>query len=549
MLTPPTPISASASNGLAPSRLISRDRTTPEGPTAWLRNVALYRLGFLLVIAVGLWIQWGLPHRDLLLYLYGVAMAAAAGHYAIVRVAQKPPTTATQVQVFLDLVIVGATIHFTNGPTSIFAFLLVMVVVESGLLLGSLHAFAIATVACVFMAGQSYLYTAAVPAPDLPSLIYNFCVQTLALFLTAFVTSYWSQRINRMQTFHREILDNMNSGFLIVDPHGIVRSLNKVGRRILNLKPGEGEGLPVETVLRMEPEYECPVLTALRSQRDFSSYEFRTLTAPGHVKLLGLTTSRLTDSKGRSNGLIASFTDLTEMAKLREELQRQDRMAVVGELAAGLAHEIRNPVAAIRGAADELASVDGDADLASKLGQIMIRESDHLNDIVSGFLDFARKPELKRETIDLREIVQDTERFLTREYAGSPSLHIKAYYPDEPCEILGDTTQLRQVFVNLGKNGLEAMGDEGRLNISVHKNGGPLEVRFEDEGPGIAPDEVSRIFEPFYTTKEKGVGMGLAVCHRIITAHDGSLRASSRETGGAVMQIILPAAGARTHGD
>jgi signal transduction histidine kinase len=325
---------------------------------------------------------------------------------------------------------------------------------------------------------------------------------------------------------------------------GIIVAQNKAADHILALPEGVAVGYPVGSVLRTEAE--CPVVTALRSQRDFTSYEFYARTAAGELKLLGLTTSRLCDANGQMRGVIASFTDLTEMFQMRQELQRQDRMAVIGELAAGLAHEIRNPVAVIRGAVDELESSIGAPDLAKRLAAIAIRESDHLNEIVSGFLDFARNPVVRRETIDLHEVLTDVAETLRRECPPNGP-HIHCLSPDTPCRVSGDPSQIRQVFVNLGKNSIEAMQPDGALTFRILvPRQGPIQVRVEDDGPGIDPDKLTRIFEPFYTTKENGVGMGLAVCARIITAHDGTIRASMREGGGTSMTVSLPAARAHT---
>lgn len=520
---------------------LNRLRQSFESPKSWLWYIGIFRIGILAIVAIGTWLTRPQSELTILLAVYGAALISGLAYLAVVSLKRLPATLFNWAQIIVDLLTVGVTVHFSNGPTSIFAFLFVVVVVESGLILGVGQGFVFSSAASLFMLLQTYWYLERPGAPDVPSLIYNFCVQSLAFYLTAFISGYWSQRINRMQYFHREILDNMNSGFLIADKNGIVVSLNRVGQSILNLADRDAEGQPVENVLRVEHASECPIITAIRSRRDFSSYEFHAITGPRQAKLLGLTTSRLTDSQGRLTGVIASFSDLTEMSRLRQELQRQDRMAAVGELAAGLAHEIRNPVAAIRGAADELGSnVNGEEQLTEKLTNIMIRESDHLNEIVTGFLEFASKPIQRLESFDVRELVDEVKDFLDREYSDAPNLKIVAQYPQENCTLSGDKTQIRQVFVNLGKNAVEAMHEKGTLSINVIKNGGPLEIRFEDEGEGIDPDKVSRIFEPFYTTKESGVGIGLALCLRIITAHDGSLRASSREGGGTTMRVILP---------
>jgi len=270
------------------------------------------------------------------------------------------------------------------------------------------------------------------------------------------------------------------------------------------------------------------------------------------VKLLGLTTNRIHDARGHVTGLIASFTDLTEMARMRQELQQQDRMAAIGEQLAGLAHEIRNPVTSIRSAMDELRRNTASTAMVERLAAIGIRESDHLNEIVTGFLDFARDPSKRRELFSLQDLLAEVEEMLRQKYADAKALEIRrSPMGDAPGQILGDRLQIRQVFLNIAQNAIEAMQENGALTMTLHpgpagdgpgRRRGYLEVRFDDEGPGIAPDKVARIFEPFYTEKEHGVGMGLAICMRMVTAHDGTIQVASRPGGGTSMIVRLPAA-------
>jgi two-component system sensor histidine kinase PilS (NtrC family) len=326
----------------------------------------------------------------------------------------------------------------------------------------------------------------------------------------------------------------------MADRNGLVTAINKMGHEILNAPNGSLLGRPVQQFLTPVSGGECPILTALRLRRDFISYEFQVGTVDGQIKLLGLTTSQIVEPADGVGGIIASFTDLTEMARLRQELQSQDRLAAVGELAAGLAHEIRNPVAAIRGALDELPANIHSVDLVERLTTIAIRESDHLNEIITGFLSFARNPTLKREVFDLRQLAAEVKDLLGREYDHCDTLTIAMDMPKEACSISGDRSQIKRVFINLGQNAIQAMDGRGTLGIRITSGGNFYEVSFDDEGPGIEPDKTSKIFEPFYTEREKGVGMGLAICMRIVTAHDGTIRVSSRQGGGATMTVRLP---------
>ena len=530
-------------------------RPTYDGQEAWLRYAGLARIVVLSFVIVGAAIIRGRLGIFGLLPLYLFWLATSIWYLRALGRQKTLAPRQTWTQLLVDFSMVAVTVALTQGPTSYFTVVFVIVVLEAGVLLAMRQAFIVATLATVFM-GAVFFFYVLTDSPNLEitqfgntvrpastfELLYNFLVQALAFFLTAFLSGHWNQRITRMVRFQREILDNMNSGFLITDARGTVVVQNRAASHILGLGDAETVGRPIDQILRVASGAECPAVTALRLNRDYTSYEFRAATPGGQSRLLGLTTNRIKDPNGAATGLIISFSDLTAMDELRQEMRRQDRMAVVGELAAGLAHEIRNPVAVIRGAVDEMGDHVQEYPMAARLFAIALRESDHLNDIVTGFLDFAREPEMNRQTFDVREVVHEVAALLQLENYENPRLDVIAACPSEPCFINGDPSQIKQIFVNLGKNAVEAMEAVGALTIVVAKSGGPVEIRFEDDGPGIAPDKIARIFEPFYTTKRTGVGMGLAVCMRIVTAHDGTLRASSREGGGCSMVVSLPAA-------
>lgn len=517
---------------------------TYDGPASWLWFVGAARIGMLIVVAVGahLIARGEGTYLHFVTGIYAAALASSLWYLVVLRREHSIPAILTWTQMLVDFGVVATTISFTGGHESFFTFLLVIVILEAGVLMGLLQGFVFATMASVFMLFQTLIK--APGAPDLLAHWYHFLIQGLAFFFTAFISGYWNQRVSRMKQFQREILDNLSSGFLITDARGLVIAMNKAACGILNLVEENVAGLHVDGIMIQESGAECPVTTALRLKKDFTSYEFNAQVGEHESKLLGLTTNRIRDAHDHVTGLIASFTDLTEMSRMRKELQKQDRMAVIGELSAGLAHEIRNPVASIRGSMDELQRNINTPALVERLAAIAVRESDHLNEIVTGFLDFARDPGRRYALLDVQEVAREVEELLSRKYGGDAGCTVELYATPDSCMIMGDKTQIWQVFMNLGQNAVEAMDGKGCLRIIVGQNEGrgPVEVRFDDEGPGIAPDKVARIFEPFYTEKARGVGMGLAVCMRIITAHDGTIQAASRSGGGTSIIVRLPRA-------
>lgn len=532
--------------------IATRPSQSALGP--WQAVIGVVRVAAICVIAAGTLYfgEFGANESVYLSGFYLFGLVCSAGYLMAVRHDRRVNHLLTWTQVLVDLGVVVAAVSFTGGLGSLYTFLFVLIVLEAGILLGLIQGFVFATL-CAGIMGALVLMRS-VPAVELPdaaqwfnqdryTLWYGYLLQVLAYYLTASISGYWNQQLHRLQQFQREILDNMNNGFLIADLSGTIRVVNKAAERILNLSEDKTIGQPVQDVLRVASGEECPVITALRSERDFTRYEYTGLLNNGKTMLLGLSTSRIYDWRGRMTGIIVSFSDLTELEQMRQELKRHDRLSIVGELAAGLAHEIRNPVAAIRGAVDELSTSMEQPKVAGKLLAIALRESDQLNAIVSDFLDFARKPRMRRDVFDVRGLIDEVQDFTQRKYGDEPGFTIVTDMPDEVCPVSGDRTQIRQVFVNLAKNAVEAMEEKGRLLIVVSMGLTSVEVRFDDEGPGVDPDKVARIFEPFYTTKDSGVGMGLAICLRIVSAHDGTIRAASREGGGASMSVRLPRAG------
>ena len=514
-------------------------RPSYDGPESWLWFVGAARLGVLLIVAAGatLLAAEG-SYTYVLPVIFAGAFISSTWYLITLRRRENVSATLTWTQVLVDFGVVAATISFTQGQGSFFTFLLVIVILEAGVLMGLAQGFVFGTLAAVFMFFQFMLALSATVDPL--THWYNYLLQLIAFLFTAFFSGYWNQRLSRMRQFQREILDNMSGGFLITDTSGIIIAVNKAACTILGLVEENVAGRHVDGVMRPDSGAECPVTTALRLEKDFTSYEFYAETGTGSVTLLGLTTNRLRDGHGKVTGIIASFTDLTEMARMRQDLQQQDRMAVIGELSAGLAHEIRNPVAAIRGAMEELQRNLGEQRMVERLAVIAVRESDHLSGIVHGFLDFARDPGRRHESLDLRAVLLEVREQLARKYAASTKLTLKVSAPENPCTVVGNETQMRQVFMNLGQNGIEAMNEDGTLLFSLLGDRSPVEVQVEDQGPGIAPDKVARIFEPFFSEKEHGVGMGLAICMRIVTSHDGTIQVGARPGGGTRVTVRLP---------
>ncbi|HOL19840.1 MAG TPA: ATP-binding protein [Candidatus Hydrogenedens sp.] len=517
-------------------------RQVYEGPVHWLWIVGMGRIFVLFVVTSGFYFYLTKPQIYFFLPIYIVALILSVWHLFEIYKGIRPLSFLLWAQMFVDFGVVCATIGITRGCNSPFTFLLVIVIMEAGFLLGIYQGFLFAIFSFLFMGFQF-----AVEGPSTLVSIehwYPFLIQTIAFLFTGFITGYWNQRVLILKQFQQDILDNMNSGFLITDANGIIRSINKGGCSIFEVEEKDVIGAHVEGLIRTVEGFECPITTALKSNRDFTSYEFYIYTPSGNQKLIGLTTNRLFDKKGRIASLIASCTDLSELDHIRQDLRRHDRLAAIGEQLSSLAHEIRNPVASIRSAVAEMQNSINEPEVLNRLVNIAVRECDRLNYIITSFLDFAREPIQTKNVISLPELLEEFVEQFKQTLPTTPTYNVelRTIMKTEHCKVKGDKEQLLLVFRNLAQNAIDAMKNGGTLTILLMSptEKGPIEIHFKDEGVGIPPDKITRIFEPFYTEKKQGVGMGLTISLRIISSHDGTIRVISNPKKGTTMIIRLP---------
>jgi PAS domain S-box-containing protein len=278
-----------------------------------------------------------------------------------------------------------------------------------------------------------------------------------------------------------------------------------------------------------------------------------------------ISTSKLVDEKGRLRGVVVVLHDLSERKKMEESLKRIEKLEAISEMAAGIAHEIRNPLASIRGSAQELAGAELDREGKERLLRVVVRESDRLNRIVSEFLQYARMPRARTSRCRIKDLLSEVSTLLEKR-VESPTgtgqqpdngCSVKLLIRDD-CSCRCDPEQLKQVFLNIGINALEAMENGGVLRIVVSELeaerlmrilGGLVQspdqrfarIDFIDHGEGIKEADMPRIFDPFFTTKTQGTGLGLSIAQRIIEAHGGKIVARSREGKGSRFSVFLEA--------
>lgn len=339
------------------------------------------------------------------------------------------------------------------------------------------------------------------------------------------------------------ILDNLGSGLLTVDGAGRITRINPLARAILGLGDRAGCGHDLREVLGEDgADLAELVERALADGRPRRRAEVQ-VKRGGQAVPLGVNVVFLAGHDGTLEGAVVVFGDLTEVRRLQDHLRRADRLAGVGELAANIAHELRNPLASIRGSVELLASdleVEGHH---AQLMQLILRESARLNTIITDFLAFARMRPGQPRAVPAERFLGDVELQLRQHVTAQEAkvaVHCETVDPD--LVLHADPEQLLQAVLNLGINACEAMHDQGELRLTATAADGACELRVRDTGPGLEPDRVEEIFTPFVTTKPQGTGLGLPMVARIVHGHGGTVEAHNNPAGGAEFVLRLPLA-------
>ena len=353
--------------------------------------------------------------------------------------------------------------------------------------------------------------------------------------------------------FYRDLVWNLRNGALAVTRDGRVAVMNDVAYRILGIKPRASDiGRPFTGVLKDHPELARIIAGAFEMSHLPNRAELR-LKSTG--KVIGYTLSQVRNPRGRLTGATLFFKDLTRVEQLEERERLRDRLAALGEMAAAIAHEVKNPLAGIEVMAGILKrQLPESEDAQSILGDI-IKEAKMANAIVLEVLEFVRPIRLQVERIALVDVLRDAVA-LAESHAARGDVRVDLAMPVDLAAIQGDPHQLRQLFTNLLTNAFEALAGRGSVTIVASciaeeeptaggdaHSGPSVQVEVADSGPGVPPDVMDRIFSPFFTTKPQGSGLGLAIVRKIVDAHDGRIDVDARPGGGTLFRVTLPVTG------
>jgi two-component system nitrogen regulation sensor histidine kinase GlnL len=356
------------------------------------------------------------------------------------------------------------------------------------------------------------------------------------------------------------IIDDFVDGVVVADAEGKILIWNRAAEEMTGIAGPEAVGRGIRSVFIENQAVISQLEKTMASGRSYSDYEAEIAVKHGSERPVGIVTSMLTDDDGRSIGLILTIRDQSGVRDLKERMRRSDRLATLGMIAAGIAHEVKNPLVGIRGAA-QLMKSELQTALEPSTGKslteyldVILKEADRLNNVLEDILDFTRVKPREMRASNIHSIL-DRVLLLNEESARKRGIILTRLYDPSLPDVYGSEDQLIQVFLNIIKNAIEAMQGGGKLTVmtrmsdlftTVQADGRKLQlmvVKVSDTGPGIKPEHLQDIFTPFFTTKDRGVGLGLALSYQIVQEHLGTIRVESNEKEGTTFSVYLPLAG------
>jgi two-component system sensor histidine kinase PilS (NtrC family) len=477
--------------------------------------------------------------------LVGVTYVASLGFAVLLRLGQglRPLAYA---QVVLDVGIAAVMVAKTGGSESVFVFLFSLSIVSGSVLLYSRG-----TVVAAALAVPTYVAVVLALEPPHPSRLTTLFVHGLAFLATGALSTYLAEQLRRtgerlearevdlatITALHEAIVQSVASGLLTLDAGGRVTFLNRAGEEITGLAFRDVVGLPAARW------FQAFQGTGGRDETDF-------VNTRGERLRLGYSLFPLRGRGTEDIGTAVIFQDLTELRAMEEAVQRSDRLADLGRLSAGLAHELRNPLASMSGCIELLRTSASLGQEDRRLMDIVLREATRLDDLVTRFLQFARPAPVRRRPTDVAAMAAETLEVFANDPAAA---RVRLERQLVPTPLDCDPDQLRQVLWNLLANAAQAVASRegeaagpaerqvaGRIRVTCAPEEGGARLTVEDDGPGIAPADLPRIFVPFFTTKALGTGLGLATVQRIVDGHGGVVAVDSAPGKGTVFTVRLP---------
>ena len=467
-------------------------------------------------------------------------------------------------QLIVDQLTTLMLVILTGGTESIFTFMFALTVMNAAILLyrrGAMITAGLSSLMILALVAREWLMLpAGTPSGITRSLILTATTNIVAVVLVALLAGYLSDQLRsvgqrlldqsedleQLRALNQHIITSLQSGLVSHTLDGRIIFFNSTAETITGLDAPDVLYHDIRSVFPRLPE-PAPAADAPEGG-PLSRWEETFETRDGQTRVLGMSRSPLIDATGTSRGAVLVFQDLTHVRAMEQQIRRSERFAAIGKMAAGIAHEIRNPLASISGSIQMLNRGSNLEATDRRLMDIVLREVDRLNSLVTDFLKFARPAPPQLEQVRLSPLLSEVSEvfgYMQTRGEGGPRYEVDLMVGDT-LSVTADPRHFKQVFWNLLNNAAEAMPSGGLIQIRAIEVGAAatadddVEIRVADTGVGIAAENLTRIFDPFYSTKPRGSGLGLALVHRIVEEHGGSIRVESEPGSGATFIVRLP---------
>ena len=472
---------------------------------------------------------------------------------------RRRPSWQLYLQIGADLWLTTLLVAHTRGIESPFVSFYLLIIIYSSLTLGRNGAMIGAALCAVLYSGiisttQLGLISFGPPRIESETLAFRISFHALGFFSVAFLGTYLSVRlyavkeqleaktdsVKHLEKLNERIVSCIRSGLITTNLGGTITVFNSAAEEITEKKSSDVLETPVQSVIGEELWLKIQSVDPLKDLRPLR-HEFWVTMPDGEKRFLGFSVSPLMGKEGRLFGYIIAFQDLTEIQRLGEEIRLKEKMAAIGRMAAGIAHEIRNPLTSIRGSAEVLRSRLTLHERDARLMDIMLRESDRLNKFVEDFLCFARPGKQPKHSVELVSLLRDTSTLLENN-PEVRKMHSIILRPEiAQIAIHGNPDQLKQVFWNLSQNALRAMPEGGTLTIQIATaQDGGARITFQDTGIGMTREEKENLFQPFHSGFKTGTGLGLSIVFQIMDDHKGRISYESEKGRGTTVSLYLP---------
>ena len=524
---------------------------------SWLVKVRILILTFLLGIQLAV-AQLAPSHLPVRLFLATMLLWFSISLFYILLLALwTEHRLQASLQVLTDLVMVSLLVHETGGWDSSFNFLYPLVIIVAGILLPRVWAHLVAALAFILYGTvlelnyYGVVHSYCTTHPELKALQGIIFVNLFAFLVIAYLAGLLVAKLRQarvelkdtsgaledLQILHENIIQSVSSGLITTGLDGRITLVNSAALKLLERTPDQLLGKPVSGLF----------LDPLPNAEMQTHAEVRLATTGTFRKTLRVRVAALDVPERGALGYVYALDDLTEIRRLEREVRMQDRLAAVGRLAAAIAHEIRNPLTSIAGSVSMLSGIPEMSDEHRHLLDIVTRESQRLNGIITDFLAYSRGKQYRFDKADLVRLLEDTLTLMRhRMTAENTGIAIESHFAVPEALVLADGDKIKQVFWNIAENAVRAMRNGGTLKVDIEPREDDWQISFADTGTGMTPHQTEKIFEPFQSNFEGGTGLGLAVVYQIVQAHEGRVWARSRPGQGTTFVLRLRRFGAES---